>query len=178
MEAGTVTALRLPSQLALVIICFFLPVFTGTSWSQHDTADLRVVIEEQRKQLEELQKRIDAQFVARQQEEVRNAAPVAVEANAVKKIVADYLHENPGAGMPPSVQTGYSTTTGFVIRSAPNPSYVNWDDDCKIPFELRVRGRLQLAYYNYKVTDRTNHLFNVPATQNINSVRLADFSQI
>ncbi|HEV3115518.1 MAG TPA: hypothetical protein VGY58_00605, partial [Gemmataceae bacterium] len=130
------------------------------------------------KELEELQKRIDAQFVARQQEEVRNAAPVAVETNAVKKIVADYLHENPGAGMPPSVQTGYSTTTGFVIRSAPNPTYVNWDDDCKIPFELRVRGRIQLAYDNYKVTDRTNHLSNVPATQNANSVRLADFSQI
>ena len=40
----------------------------------------------------------------------------AVDPDAVKKIVADYLKDNPGAGMPPSVQTGYSTTTGFVIR--------------------------------------------------------------
>jgi len=77
--------------------------------------------------------------------------------------------ENPGAGMPPSVQTGYSPATGFVIRSAPNPKYINWDDDCKIPFELRIHGRLQLAYYYYKVTDRVNHLTNIPASQNASS---------
>src|SRR5207302_3845742 len=133
---------------------------------------------EQRKQLEDLQKKVDAQLAARQYSEARDPVGAAVDANAVKKIVADYLHENPGAGMPPSVQTGYSPTTGFVIRSAPNPTYVNWNDDCKIPFELRVRGRLQLTYDNYKVTDRVNHLTNVPATQNANSVRLADFSQL
>jgi hypothetical protein len=35
--------------------------------------------------------------------------------------VADYLKENPGIGMPPSVQTGFEMGRGFVIRSAPNP---------------------------------------------------------
>ena len=47
--------------------------------------------------------------------------------------------------MPPGVQTGYTPTGGFFVRSTPGPNYVKWDDDCRIPFDLRVRGRLQLA---------------------------------
>src|SRR5262249_55450142 len=80
--------------------------------------------------------------------------------------------------MPPSVQTGAYPGQGFVIRSAPDPKYVKWEDDCKIPFELRIRGRIQLDYYGYKVTDRVNHVTNLQATANANSVRLADFSQL
>src|SRR5262249_10196067 len=94
------------------------------------------------------------------------------------KIVADYLQANPGAGMPPSVQTGYELGRGFAIRSAPNPAYVPWDDDSRIPFELRTRVRLQVAYQVYKVTDRTNHVTNLAATQNANAIGLADFSQL
>src|SRR5205085_6923629 len=48
----------------------------------------------------------------------------------------------------------------------------------KIPYELRFKGRLMLAYQGYKVTEQTNHLTNVHATQNTNSNRLADFSQL
>src|SRR5262249_32210055 len=51
-------------------------------------------------------------------------------------------------------------------------------DESRIPFELRIRGRIQLDYYNYKVTDTTNHQTNRPATANANAVRLADFSQL
>ena len=90
---------------------------------------------------------------------------------AVKKIVSDYLKDNPGAGMPPSVQTGYSTSTGFAIRSSNDPQYIKWEDDCKIPFELRIRGRIQADYYGYKVTDKINHLNN---TQNLVNTTAAD----
>ena len=145
--------------------------------AQDRPSDLRCVIEQQGKEIEALQKQLEAKIAARATAEVQEPSQ-QVDANAVKKIVADYLHENPGAGMPPSVQSGYSSATGFFVRSAPNPNYVKWDDECKIPFELRVRGRLQLAYYYYKTTDRTNHLSNVRATQNANAIRLADFSQI
>lgn len=163
--------------IAGVILCLLFPAAAEKGRAQEKT-DLRAVVEQQSKQIDELRKQIDAQLTARQHAEAKDPAQDALDPNAVKKIVADYLHENPGAGMPPGVQTGYSLSTGFVIRSAPNPKYVNWDDDCKIPFELRIHGRLQLAYYFYKVTDPVNHLTNVPATQNANSVRLADFSQI
>jgi hypothetical protein len=144
------------------------------------TSDLRTVIEQQGKQLEELKHRLDEQLARRQQLRQTAADPSSpqLDENAVKEIAADYLRENPGAGMPPSVQSGYSASSGFFVRSAPNPNYIKWDDDCKIPFELRIRGRLQLAYYNYKVTDRTNHVSNVPATQNANATRLADISQL
>jgi hypothetical protein len=81
--------------------------------------------------------------------------------------------------MPPSVQTGYQLGQGFTIKSAPNPKYVQWDDDCRVPFELRFRGRIQLDYYRYKVTDRTNYLNGGYAGQNANApFRQADFSQL
>ncbi len=75
----------------------------------------------------------------------------------VKKIVGDYLKENPGANLNNGVQTGFELGKGFVVRSAPNPKWSNWDDQSKIPFELRIRGRLQADYYFYQVDDRTNH---------------------
>lgn len=110
----------------------------------------------------------------------------APDENAVKKIVGDYLRDNPGAGMPPGVQTGYNAAPltprispgGFVIRSAPNPSYVKWQDDCRIPFELRIRGRLQAAYEYYKSTDNQNHLTGRPATFNAATTDFPDFSQL
>jgi hypothetical protein len=90
--------------------------------------------------------------------------------------------------MPAGVQTGYRLGQGFSIASTPNPKLVNWDDDSAIPFELRFKARLKVGYYGYKVTDRTNHQTNLPATQtnltgvvppaNTNTTRLADFSQL
>jgi hypothetical protein len=149
-----------------------------TARADDGATDLRTVIEQQAKELEELKRQLDAKLAAREAQGSTDPAQPAMDENAVKRIVSDYLKENPGAGMPPSVQTGYSQGSGFFVRSTTNPTYVKWEDESKIPFELRIRGRLQLAYYYYKVTDTTNHMTNVPATQNANSTRLADFSQI
>jgi hypothetical protein len=80
--------------------------------------------------------------------------------------------------MPSGVQTGFEVGRGFVIRSALDPKYVKWEDECKIPFELRIRGRLQLDYYFYKVTDSINHQNGAHTNQNANSNRQADFSQL
>src|SRR5207253_11396144 len=77
--------------------------------------------------------------------------------SAVNAIVEKYLKDHPGAGMPSGVQTGYEDGKGWVIRSNRNPSYDNWHDDGKIPFELQIHGRLQSDYYGYKVTDTRNH---------------------
>src|SRR5207237_287454 len=50
---------------------------------------------------------------------------------------------------------------------------------CKIPFELRIRGRVQLDYYGYKVTDDANHETGAhQQAQDANAHRFADFSQL
>jgi hypothetical protein len=150
--------------------------------------DLRTLIEQQQKQIEELKRRLDALTPPPNgpPTSLPPAAPAAandpakpqVDPDAVKKIVADYLKDNPGAGMPASVQTGFETGKGFVIRSTPDPKYVKWDNDCRIPFELRIHGRIQFDYYRYKVTENQNNLTGQPATQDANATRLADYSQL
>ena len=117
-------------------------------------AELKALIEKQDQQIQALKNQMDAQ--AAKPAAPSNVANQLQEAN-VKKIIGDYLQANPGAGMPPSVQTGYSTSSGFVIRSTNDPSYIKWNDESKIPFEIRFRGRVQLDYYGYNVTDHTNH---------------------
>ena len=87
--------------------------------------------------------------------------------------IADFLRANPGAGMPPGVQTGFEAGAGFFIRSPPTPAYVKWNDESRIPFELRVRGRAQLDYYFYKSTDNLNHL-----TGQRYAPEVGDFSQL
>jgi hypothetical protein len=73
-----------------------------------------------------------------------------------KSIVSGYIQGNPGIGLPPGVQMSWDN--GFVIRSTPYAEFKNWDDESRIPFELRIHGRIQADYYYYKVTDRMNHL--------------------
>jgi hypothetical protein len=151
----------------------------GVGRAQNSDADLRALVEQQNKQIQELKHRLDAVGTAPvTQAQATDPGKPNLDETAVKKIVGDYLKENPGAGMPPSVQTGYTPAGGFFVRSTPDPTYVKWDDECRIPFELRIRGRVQLDYYNYKVTSLINHQSNRPATQNANSVRQADFSQL
>lgn len=161
-------------------VCAALLIHTGTSRAGDPDTELLKLIEQQKAQIEELKQRLDA--IATNPIEATGAADPtkpSMDEAAVKKIVADYLKDNPGAGMPSGVQSGFETGRGFVIRSAPDPKYVKWDDQCKIPFELRFRGRIQLDYYNYKVTDRLNHLTGALAGQNTNAPnRQADFSQL
>jgi hypothetical protein len=157
-----------------------MTVASAALYADEPNADLASVVDRQARQIQELSKQIDA-LRARQNRtsSVANGpAPQQLDDTAVKAIVRDYLKENPGAGLPPGVQTGYVLGQGFVIRSTPTPNYVKWDDDCKIPFELRCRLRMQLAYYRYKVTEQFNNLTDRPAVQNANSDRLADFSQL
>jgi hypothetical protein len=100
-------------------------------------------------------------------EQTDTAAPAA-------QNVEQYLKDNPGAGMPPGVQTGFEAGRGFFIRSPPNPPYVKWPDQAsRIPFELRIRGRVQTDYYFYKVTDNYNHL-----TGQRYEPEVGDFSQL
>jgi len=103
-------------------------------------------------------------------------APKPVSEADVKKIVGDYLKENPGANLNNGVQTGYENGKGFTIRSAPDPKWTNWDDQSKIPFELRIRGRLQADEYFYKVDDRTNHQTGLAANGGNNDA--PDFNQL
>lgn len=139
-------------------------------------------LEQQGKQIEELKRQVD--LAGKSDPTV--PSKVEIDDSALKKIVADYLQENPGAGMPSGVQAGYSvapltpqiTPGGFVIRSSPNPRYANWQDESRIPFELRIRGRMQIVYDGYKVTDNLNHQTNRPASQNANTTGFADFSQL
>ena len=153
-----------------------------------DAADLRSLVEQQARRIAEQKRKIAE--IQRQLEQFDagadpsapaggDPAPARPDEAAVKKVVADYLKDNPGAGMPPSVQAGFWTGQGFVIRSAPNPGYVKWDDESGIPFEIRLRGRMQIDYYGYKVTDDANHETGAhQQAQNANSHRFADFSQL
>ena len=152
-------------------------------------AELRALIEQQNKQIqeqsrqiEEMKKRLDALKAPAGAGAIAPAAKddkAKPDPDAVKKITADYLKDNPGAGMPPSVQTGFFSGQGFVIRSTNDPAYAKWDDESRIPFELRFRGRVQLDYYGYKVTDDQNHATEQhQVAQNANSHRFADFSQL
>jgi hypothetical protein len=161
-------------------ICAVLVAATGLARADDEEAELRRLVEAQGRQLRALQEKARQRSTRTERPALTSEAaePPKLDEGAVKRIVADYLKANPGAGMPPGVQTGYELGRGYAIRSAPNPAYVQWDDDCRIPFELRTRVRLQLAYLFYKVTDRTNHVTNLPATQNANAIGLADFSQL
>lgn len=155
--------------------------------SRADEAELRALIEKQNQQIDALKKEMEQQKAA--QAAAQAVTPTAAQApaagqapagsqaalddSAVKKIVADYLKDNPGAGMPYGVQTGYDPASGFAIRSAPAPTYTNWADESRIPFELRFRGRIQTDYYGYKVTDHLNHL-----TLGAVDPPVGDFSQL
>jgi hypothetical protein len=132
-----------------------------------EAADLKAQLAEQQKQIEELRKLVEQNTVQASATFPAAAAPVASVSEAdVQRIVAGYLNDHPGAGMPPGVQLGYEGGKGFVIRSPNDPSYVQWPDQSRIPYELRIRGRFQFAYYNYQPTDSRNHLTGVDTGNN------------
>jgi hypothetical protein len=155
-----------------------------------DPAELRGLLEQQRRQLEAQRQQIDAltkqlsevEAKRRQQQaadDPKDDAKAAPDPDAVKKVVADYLKDNPGAGVPPGVQTGFFTGQGFVIRSPNAPDFPAWGDESRIPFELRIRGRLMIGAYGYKVTDDANHETGAhQQSQDANAHRFADFFQL
>lgn len=167
---------KLP-RLRRCLACATMLLLTGAGVARaDDNGDLRALIEQQNRQIEELKQQVQAirsSQPAAPTTQPKEGAKASLDDVAVKKIVGDYLKDNPGAGMPSGVQTGFEAGKGFVIRSAPNPTYSNWNDECKIPFELRFKGRIQLDYYFYKVTDKRNHL--ALATQD---PPIGDFSQL
>ncbi len=140
----------------------------------------------QRRQLQELNAELGRVEEQRRRQAARPATDPpkksdtpAPDPEAVKKIVGDYLKDNPGAGVPPSVQTGFFSGQGFVIRSTQDPSYAKWDDESAVPFSLNFHGRVQAVYYGYKVTDDANHETGAhQQSLNANSHRFADFSQL
>lgn len=157
--------------------CVALAFSANVARAADDDADLRKMIEAQAKQIEELKHRLDAGATeaAEQGAEPKAANPkYVIDDASIKRIVSDYLKENPGSGMPSGVQTGYYSGQGFRISSAPNPAYSNWDDESRIPFDLRLRGRIQIPYYFYKVTDKRNHLTGARLANNA----AGDFSQL
>jgi hypothetical protein len=163
-----------------------LTVFLGQAAADAEAGleELRARVESQGKQIAETAQKIAALREQLDRSDAQRASPQPPAASrpnpdAVKKVVSDYLKDNPGAGMPPGVQTGFFSGQGFVIRSAPDPAYAAWDDESKIPFELRIRGRLQAGYYGYKATDDANHQTGAhQQAQDANTHRFADFSQL
>jgi hypothetical protein len=99
-------------------------------------------------------------------------APAGLDEKAVNNLIDAYLKDHPGAGMPSGVQQAY-TGNGFEWRSTQNPTYANWEDQSKIPFTLRIRGRIQADYYFYKVADTANHQTGLDTGANT----AGDFSQ-
>jgi hypothetical protein len=169
----------------------------GAGRAADGTAELKALIEQQNKQIQEQNRQIEAMKKRLDGMQATEGDGTAADPakkddkkkddkdkgkpdpDAVKKVVGDYLKDNPGAGMPPSVQTGFFSGQGFVMRSTLDPSYAKWDDESKIPFELRFKGRIQLDYYGYKVVDDQNHATEQhQVAQNANSHRFADFSQL
>jgi hypothetical protein len=142
--------------------------------STQNAAALQAQIAAQQRQIEELKQMMQGRGVQPAAADDKDKTDVKLDESAVKRIVGQYLKDNPGAGMPPSVQTGFEGGKGFVIRSTNDPPYVKWDDECKIPFELRIRGRIQNTYDFYKVTDSTNHLTGIDTHNNT----AGDFSQL
>jgi hypothetical protein len=161
----------------LVGSCAALLIGTGQGRAQDKDADLRAQLAEQARQIQELKKLVEAQ----QAQPVAQGQGGQLNDDAVKKIVADYLKENPGAGAKSDPKAGYSWGKGFFIKDSvkpPDGGCCAWEEQSKIPFELRFRGRLQLDYYGYKITDNTNHQTNKSGAIPTNANRLADFSQL
>lgn len=78
-------------------------------------------------------------------------------AEQVEEIVQQYLEDHPWSGLPPGTRVGYVYGKGFAIRSeVPDPLCPNQPDK-RLPFELRIRGRMQLDYYNYSVTNNKDY---------------------
>jgi Phosphate-selective porin O and P len=130
-----------------------------------DSNDLKARLEAQEKQIKELKEAMEKQKKDADEKKLKDEAEKQYKASNpckdpnedINKIIESYFIDHPGAGMPGGVQAGFKYGQGFVISSTRDPSYSNWSETGKIPFELRIRGRLQNMYEFYKVTDTVSH---------------------
>lgn len=145
-----------------------------------DLSELKARVEAQERQIQELKQLLQQKAVGKPEAE-KSPSPAKAppppapgpDEKTVNALIDTYLKDHPGAGMPAGVQQGWDGN-GFVFRSPLKPSYSNWEDECRVPFTLRVRGRLQAGYYFYKATDSVNHLADLDTGTNT----AADFSQL
>ncbi len=142
------------------------------------------LLEQQSKQIEELKKRLDGlatpavpengvvPFASSPGGPDKATLPPAPEVNEalVSQLMQKYLAEHPIDSQSSPRHAGYSTATGFFIRSGDPSSF----GDADVPFELRFRGWIQLPYEFYKVTDSKNHLTGINTGNNT----AGDFSAI
>src|SRR2546421_7401930 len=131
--------------------CLALGASAALAWGQDklpagDVQALRELIQQQQKQIDELSQRVNnavsvpqpvqapgGEMIGAPKDVKAEPAPVKLlDTKDVQQIVADYLRDNPGKGMPSGVQTGYSMGTGFYIKSPPNPAYSNWSDQSAV----------------------------------------------
>jgi hypothetical protein len=133
---------------------------------------LQFMLERQNRVIEELQNKLNDRERSVNDPDVTpvNAGPLSADAEVVTKseldrhidaALARFEEEDKKRLLPMGVQMGYLMNNGFYIRSVPDPKFSNWEGKEKIPFELRIRGRLQLDYYNFQDSDRTNHQQNL-----------------
>jgi hypothetical protein len=88
--------------------------------------------------------------IAPQQKQVqapgpKDGGPVTLDDDLIKKITADYLRQN--AGLSPGMCFDHSSATGAGIPSSSNPS--PWYAE-KTPFEMRIRGEMQLLLWTIR----------------------------
>ncbi len=69
----------------------------------------------------------------------------------------------PGKSEPPKFNGGYDPARGFFLDANYDPG-LPFADNGALPFELRIRGRIQADYYGYDVRDDFNHLTHVEGT--------------
>jgi hypothetical protein len=163
----------------LALACAGLVIVAGASRADDgvdpkvkEMADLKAQMAAQAKLISDLKAKVEAAPVAQVNHQV---CETKIDDAAIKKVIGDYLKENPGAGMPNGVQTGWDNKKGFYVQSVESPTYVKWDDAAsKVPFELNIHGRIQLPFYFYKVTDSKNHLTGVDTHANTSP----DFAQL
>jgi hypothetical protein len=165
--------------LRKLLLCAWagLLTFAGASRAD-DLTEMKGRLESQEKQIQELRRLLEETRQATQANDLVTTDPQTSagatapgkkedkkpDEAAVNAIVEKYLKDHPGSGMPSGVQVGFDN--GFVIRSNSSPSYDNWHDEGKIPFELDIHGRIQSDYYGYKVTDKVNHFTNFNTGKN------------
>ncbi len=156
---------RFVSAFAVFLCALYASVESDPAGADDKLEDLRALLAREEEHVKALEERLAARKAA--------ADPTKIPGPTVRQIIADYLGDNPGAGMPSGVQTGYAVDEGFYLRSTSSPRFPRSDGKCAVPFRIGVRGGINFGYSYYKVTDDQNHLTGLPLYPG-----LPDFAQL